>query len=89
MIYTIAPDFNLRSKYVNRGGIFATFGIIIATAIYSYYINHIARYDIFYGSLSNIVILLIFCYFISYIIVLGIAINNSYYVIEKSSNNKQ
>lgn len=83
IIYTIAPDKNIKSKYVNLGSLFTTLGWIIVTAIYSYYVTNFANYDIFYGSLSNIVILMMWIYILSYILVLGIAINVTYYRMEK------
>lgn len=83
LIYTIAPDKSIPSKYVNKGAIFTTLGWILATAIYSYYVSHFSKYDIFYGSLSNIIILMMWIYFLSYILVLGIAINSNIYEMEK------
>ena len=79
VLYTIAPDKKIKSKYVNKGVIFTTIGWVISTAIYSYYANNMAKYDIIYGSLSNIIILIIWVYVISYILVIGIAINTNYY----------
>ena len=79
LLYTIAPDYNIPSRYVNKGAIFTTLGWILTTAIYSYYVTHFSKYDIFYGSLSNIIILMMYIYFLSYILVLGIAINSSSY----------
>ena len=87
VIYTIAPDKTIKSKYVNYGALFATFAIIIITTFYSIYVNNIAHYDIIYGGLANIAILMLLIYIISYIIVLGIAINHNYYEIEM--NNKK
>lgn len=78
-LYTMAPDRKVSSKYVNKGALFTTFGWLLTTAIYSFYANNLAHYDRFYGSLSNIAILMIWLYLISYIFVLGIAINTSYY----------
>ncbi len=92
LIYTIAPDDKVPSKYVNKGAIFATIGFVIATAIYSYYVTHFAKYDIFYGSLSNIIILMMWIYLLSYILIIGIAINSSsfnYYKSEKEKIEKQ
>lgn len=86
LIYTIAPDKNVPSKYVNKGAIFTTLGWILATAIYSYYVSHFSKYDIFYGSLSNIIILMMYIYFLSYILVLGIAINSNSYEMLKSGS---
>lgn len=86
LIYTIAPDKNVPSKYVNKGAIFTTLGWILTTAIYSYYVSHFSKYDIFYGSLSNIIILMMYIYFLSYILVLGIAINSNSYEMLKSGS---
>lgn len=75
LIYTIAPDKKVKSKSVTKGSIFTTICWIIVTAIYSYYANNLANYDRFYGNLSNIIILMMWLYIISYILVIGIAIN--------------
>ena len=82
VLYTLAPDKQIPSKYVDRGAIFTTIGWILATAIYSYYANNVANYDLIYGSLSSIIVLLIWVYVMSYILVLGIAINTNIYELE-------
>lgn len=79
IIYTLAPDVKIKSKYVNAGALFATVAIMLVTSIYSFYVTNVAHYDIIYGSLATIAILMLLIYFISYIIVLGIAINHNYY----------
>lgn len=78
-LYTMAPDKKVSSKYVNKGALFTTFGWLLSTAIYSFYANDIADYSRFYGSLSSIAILMMWLYLVSYIFVVGIAINTSYY----------
>ena len=50
-------------------------GWIVATAIYSYYINNYAHYSTIYGGLANLVILLLWFYLLAYIFVVGIALN--------------
>lgn len=79
LIYVIAPDWHILSKNTTKGALFTTIGWTIATAVFSYYVSHFANYDIFYGSLSNIVILMIWVYVLSYILVIGIAINVKQY----------
>ena len=89
LVYTIAPDKKIPSKYMNRGAIFTTLCWIVVTAIYSYYISHFATYDIFYGGLSNIIILMMWIYILSYILVIGIAINaNTYQSAIETKENK-
>lgn len=89
LIYTISPDQNIPSKYVNKGAIFTTIFWIITTYIYGYYATYVADYSLFYGNLSNIVILMLWIYFISYILVIGIIINVSSYEISKNMNNEE
>lgn len=89
LIYTIAPDKKIPSRYMNRGAIFTTLGWIVVTAIYSYYVTHFANYDLFYGGLSNIIILMMWIYILSYILVIGIAINtNTYEMVENSTKHE-
>ena len=40
LLYTMAPDRHISSKYVNHGAAFTTIGWLIITAIYSYYANN-------------------------------------------------
>lgn len=90
MIYTLAPDKNVKSKTVTKGSIFTTIGWLIITAIYSFYANNIARYDMFYGNLSNIIILMMWIYVIAYIFVIGIAINvNNHNIMEENVINNE
>lgn len=82
LIYAVAPDWKILSKYTTKGAIFTTIGWVLATLIYSYYASHFSNYDLFYGSLSNIVALMIWIYALSYILVIGIAINVNEYKYE-------
>lgn len=75
LIYTIAPDWKIMSKHTTRGALFTTISWIVVVQIYSYWVTHFSNYDLFYGSLSNIVILMMMVYIISYILIIGIAIN--------------
>lgn len=77
LLYTIAPDREIKAKTTSTGAIFTTIGWILATKIYSIYIDSFSNYNIFYGNISNILILLMWVYILSYIFVLGMAINAS------------
>jgi len=86
LIYILAPDWKIYSRHTTKGALFTTVGWIITTAIYSYYAIHFANYDFFYGGLSSIVVLMVWVYALSYILVIGIAINVNEY---KRVNNKE
>lgn len=75
LLYVVAPDKKIRSKTTTKGALFTTISWIIATEIYTFYIGSFSKYDLFYGNISNIIILLLWIYILSYIFVFGMAIN--------------
>lgn len=79
LMYVIAPDKEIPGKTTNKGALFTTIGWVLATEIFAFYIEKFARYDLFYGSVANILILLLWIYLLSYIYVLGMVINASEY----------
>ena len=83
LIYVIAPDKQIPSNTTTKGALFTTVCWIIATEIYAFYIRSFSTYSLFYGSISNLLILLIWIYILSYIFVLGMGINASIYEDEK------
>ena len=78
-IYIISPDEKIESVTTTKGAIFTTIGWILASEIYSFYIETFSNYDLFYGSISNVVILLLWVYILSYIFVLGMILNAGNY----------
>ena len=79
LVYIIAPDEKIPSKYMAKGALFTTVAWLLLTYCFSYYINNIARYDLVYGNLANIVMLLLWFYALAYIFVLGLSINRLSY----------
>lgn len=77
LIYTIAPSKNIKSCETTIGATFTTILWILSTIIFKFYLTYFARYDILYGNLSSMIIMLVWLYFLSYIFVLGMAINVS------------
>lgn len=75
IIYTMAPNQDIKSKSVTTGALFTTIMWMIVTEIYSFWVGSVAHYDIFYGSISNIIILLIWMYLLAYIFVIGLVMN--------------
>ncbi len=87
-IFTLAPDKKMPGSRINLGAIFTTFGWILMTAIYSYYVSNFARYDLFYAGLSNIAILMLWIYLLSYILVIGLSLTTkvNYEDLEKTGS---
>lgn len=74
IIYVTLPDHKVESKYMTKGALTTTLLWILSSSIYSFFVSNINFVDR-YGSFANIIILLIWLYIISYVLVLGIAIN--------------
>lgn len=79
LIYTIAPSKQIYSKNTTMGSLVTTILWMISSIVFGYYLQHFANYDILYGNLSSIIILMIWLYTISFVFVLGIIINTYYY----------
>lgn len=75
LIYTIAPNKLVGSKSVTSGSIFTTISWLLITQLYSFWVSNIVHYDLFYGSISGIIILLIWMYFLSYAFAVGLVMN--------------
>ena len=76
ILYTMAPNKNVKSKDTSYGAVFTTISWIVTTYIYSFYVNNLAHYSTFYGGLANIVILMIWIYFLAYFFTVGMALNS-------------
>ena len=76
IIYKVAPDKKPKQRVINYGAIFTTVGFILGTKIFSLYVTHYASYSALYGGLASIVVLMIWIYFLSYIFVVGMALNS-------------
>lgn len=79
LIYTLAPSKILASKNTTLGALITTILWIISTIIFGYYLKYFANYDILYGNLSSLIILMIWLYVISFVFVLGMIINTYHY----------
>ena len=77
LIYAVAPSKNIKPEETTYGALFTTICWILLTIIFRFYLGHFARYDILYGNLSSIIIMMVWMYFLSYIFVFGMAINVS------------
>ncbi len=80
LLYTLSPDKKILSKHTNYGAMFTTISWIISTEIYSYYVERFTTYSLFYGSISNIIVLMLWIYLLSYLFVLGMALNTDKYL---------
>ena len=88
-IYTIALDDKQPSKSMNKGALFSTILFLLVTALFSWYTTELVDYSLFYGSLSSFIVLLLWIYLLSYVVLLGIGINSKKYFEDNNIKNEQ
>ena len=75
VIYTVAPNVNIPSYSVNKGALFTSVVWVVSTYAFSFYVTNLANFSKFYGNLSSLIILMIWIYWLCYIFVYGMTIN--------------
>lgn len=75
-IYRYTPARKIDWKEVYPGAIISTLGWIITSLGFSFYINNIANYSKFYGSIGAVFVLMTWLYLTSIILILGAEINS-------------
>jgi len=74
-IYWLTPNRRLKFREVLPGAVFSTVGWIATSLLFQLYVNNFSNYTKTYGSLGGVIVLLIWLYLSSTIIILGGEIN--------------
>ena len=77
ILFHLGPAIKNRWKIFSPGSIFATIFIIVTSLGFSYYINHFSQYNKIYGSIGTLIIILLWMYFNSIILLTGFELNAS------------
>jgi membrane protein len=75
LVYVGAPARRIRLREALPGAVFATSGWVAVSALFSIYVSQFANYTRTYGSLGGIIVLLLWLYLSSNILLLGGEIN--------------
>lgn len=77
MIYKYAPDKTISDfKWVLPGALLATFLWLLASWGFSFYVSNFGSYGEMYGSISAVVVMLLWLFLTSFIILLGAELNS-------------
>ena len=76
--YYIVPRIKVPFSAIMPGAVLATIGIMIVTWIYSLYTANAVSYNVLYGTFSNIVAMMLWFYFISWVLCIGMMFNKSW-----------
>jgi membrane protein len=76
-IYKFAPAVHRKWKIFSPGSILATTLSVLATAIFSLFVNNFGRYNALYGSIGTIIVLMSIIYINSLVLLIGYELNVS------------
>ncbi|MFR9800985.1 YihY/virulence factor BrkB family protein [Pseudonocardia sp. RS010] len=77
VVYRIAPDRDSpRFSWVSVGALVATLLWIAGSVAFSFYVNNFGSYNKTYGALAGVIVLMLWLYLTSFIVLLGAEINS-------------
>jgi membrane protein len=84
LIYYFMPDINVenRPKLISTipGSLFFTFFWLFASWVFSLYVDNYARFNEVYGAIGAAIVLLLWLYYSSLVVLIGGEINSQYYL---------
>ncbi|GBG57346.1 hypothetical protein SPFL3102_02713 [Sporomusaceae bacterium FL31] len=75
LMYRYLPNRRLNFNNIIVGTLFTTFGWILGSLVFSFYINHFGSYELIYGSLGGVFALIVWLYISTLIFLLGGELN--------------
>ncbi|MDQ6843238.1 MAG: YihY/virulence factor BrkB family protein [Bacteroidota bacterium] len=88
-IYKYAPSTTKRWKLVSPGAIIATCLSIVATIGFSSFVNNFGRYNLLYGSIGTVMVLMIMIFLNSLVVLIGFEFNLSINTLKTIEENKK
>lgn len=92
LLYKFSPSIKKNVKITFKdslpGGLFASIGILISSKAFSIYVDNFGNYSKVYGSIGGIIVLLIWLYLTSIIVILGAELNSIFMNRNKEKENK-
>ncbi len=76
-LYYFAPARREKWKFFTPGSITATLFVILSSLAFSFFVNNFANYNLFYGSLGTIIVLLLWMYINAIVLIIGFELNAS------------
>jgi membrane protein len=71
LLYKFIPNTKTYWRYIWPGALLATILFEIARTLFIFYMDNFANYQLIYGSITSIIILLVWIYYSSFIVILG------------------
>lgn len=75
--YFLGPSRKTRWRFASAGSMFATVLSVVMSVGFAYYVNHFGQYNKLYGSIGTLIVILLWIYFNSLVVLLGFELNAS------------
>ncbi|HEX5552187.1 MAG TPA: YihY/virulence factor BrkB family protein, partial [Chitinophagaceae bacterium] len=89
LVYTYGPAIKKRWKFISAGSTMATFLTILSTLGFSYYVNNFSSYNRIYGSIGSIIVLMVWIYINSFVLLIGFELNASIDMIRQEADARE
>lgn len=71
LAYFVLPDGNRAWRWITPGSVFAVLTLVASTFVFNLYVQHFTAYPRIYGTLGGFIILMVWIYIISLILLVG------------------
>ncbi len=73
----VVPNLHLKFREVWPGALFSLVAWLLVSWAFSFYVDNMASYSVLYGSLAAIIVLMLWLYFVSMILLMGPQLNHT------------
>lgn len=73
--YKFGPNVEQRFRFITPGSVFGSIMLILASLVFSFYINNFGNYDATYGSIGAVIVLMFWLYIAGFVMLVGSEIN--------------
>jgi membrane protein len=87
-IYKFAPAVKKRWRLVSPGSVVATILSVLASIGFSYFVNNFGRYNVLYGSIGTILVVMALIQLNALVLLIGFELNVSIYAATHKTNSK-
>jgi len=76
-LYYLAPARHSRFRFISAGSMLATLLVLVTTLGFNFYVDHFSQYNVLYGSLGTLMIVLFWIYINAISLLIGFELNAS------------
>ncbi len=89
LVYYFGPALKKKFRFISAGSTFASMLTILTSIGFNFYINHFSRYNTLYGSIGTLLVLMLWIYFNSIILLIGFELNASIHRAKRIDSQKR